>query len=178
MQASTWICTNQMHSIKFMSLPPLLVCFSCPRILILLYSSILLPLDPCPCLHSHLPYISLSKHFISLSLLPLVVCFSCPRILIVLYSSMLLPFWSMSMLVLSSPLYLFVQNISYLCPNLPLNTSWLAKIEKTLPYTFALSETIHIISNFFHGINSCTHSHGPTLHTNSLKKSLFHKYCH
>ena len=109
MQASTWICTNQMHSIKFMSLLPLLVCFSCPRILILLYSSILLPLDPCPCLHSHLPYISLSKHFISLSLLPLVVCFSCPRILIVLYSSMLLPFWSMSMLVLSSPLYLFIQ---------------------------------------------------------------------
>ena len=33
---------------KFMSLLPLLVCFSCPRILILLYSSMLLPLCPCP----------------------------------------------------------------------------------------------------------------------------------
>ena len=36
MQASIWICTHQMQSIKFMSLLPLLVCFSCPRILILL----------------------------------------------------------------------------------------------------------------------------------------------
>ena len=34
---------------KFMSLLPLLVCFSCPRILILLNSSMLLPLCPCPC---------------------------------------------------------------------------------------------------------------------------------
>ena len=42
---------------KFMSLLPLLVCFSCPRILIHLFSSILLPLCPsmllplypCPC---------------------------------------------------------------------------------------------------------------------------------
>ena len=63
MQASTWICTNQMQSIKFMSLLPLHVCFSCLRILILLYSSMLLPLYACPCLHSHLPYISLSKTF-------------------------------------------------------------------------------------------------------------------
>ena len=38
-----------MQSNKFMSLLPLLVCFSCPRILILLYSSMLLPLCPCPC---------------------------------------------------------------------------------------------------------------------------------
>ena len=34
---------------KFMSLLPLLVCFSCPRILILLNSSMLLHLCPCPC---------------------------------------------------------------------------------------------------------------------------------
>ena len=34
---------------KFMSLLPLLVCFSCPRILIHLFSSMLLPLCPCPC---------------------------------------------------------------------------------------------------------------------------------
>ena len=32
MQESIWICTHQMQSIKFMSLLPLLVCFSCPRI--------------------------------------------------------------------------------------------------------------------------------------------------
>ena len=32
-----------------MSLLPLLVCFSCPRILIHLFSSMLLPLCPCPC---------------------------------------------------------------------------------------------------------------------------------
>ena len=36
MQASTWICTYQMQATKFMSLLPLLVCSSCPRILILL----------------------------------------------------------------------------------------------------------------------------------------------
>ena len=36
MHASTWICTYQMQTTKFMSLLPLLVCFSCPRILILL----------------------------------------------------------------------------------------------------------------------------------------------
>ena len=35
-QASTWICTYQMQATKFMSLLPLLVCSSCPRILILL----------------------------------------------------------------------------------------------------------------------------------------------
>ena len=34
---------------KFMSLLPLLVCFSCPRILIRLFSSTLLPLCPCLC---------------------------------------------------------------------------------------------------------------------------------
>ena len=35
---------------KFMSLLPLLVCFSCPRILLIhLFSSMLLPLYPCPC---------------------------------------------------------------------------------------------------------------------------------
>ena len=39
---------------KFMSLLPLLVCFSCPRILILLHSSMLLPL--CPCLTSTSPH--------------------------------------------------------------------------------------------------------------------------
>ena len=33
MQASIWICTYQMQTIKFMSLLPLLVCSSCPRIL-------------------------------------------------------------------------------------------------------------------------------------------------
>ena len=36
MQASAWICTYQMQTTKFMSLLPLLVCSSCPRILILL----------------------------------------------------------------------------------------------------------------------------------------------
>ena len=36
------------NQLKFMSLLPLLVCFSCPRILILLHSSMLLPLCPCP----------------------------------------------------------------------------------------------------------------------------------
>ena len=49
MQASTWICIYQMQWNKFMSLLPLLVCFSCPRILIHLFSSMLLPLCPCPC---------------------------------------------------------------------------------------------------------------------------------
>ena len=44
MQASTWICTYQLQSIKFMSLLPLHVCFSCPRMLILLNNA---PLDPC-----------------------------------------------------------------------------------------------------------------------------------
>ena len=34
---------------KFMSLLPLLVCFSCPRTLIHLFSSTLLPFCPCPC---------------------------------------------------------------------------------------------------------------------------------
>ena len=34
---------------KFMSLLPLLVCFSCPKILIHLFSSMLLPLCPCLC---------------------------------------------------------------------------------------------------------------------------------
>ena len=48
MQASIWICTYQMQQIKFMSSLSLLVCFSCPRILILLHSSMLLPLCPCP----------------------------------------------------------------------------------------------------------------------------------
>ena len=36
------------HS-KFMSLLPLLVCLSCPRILILFFSPMLLPLCSCPC---------------------------------------------------------------------------------------------------------------------------------
>ena len=49
MQASTCICTYQMQSIKVHELAPLLVCFSCPRILFHLFSSILLPLCPCPC---------------------------------------------------------------------------------------------------------------------------------
>ena len=41
---------------KFMSLLPLLVCFSCPRILIHLFSPMLLPLCPCP------PSISFVSH--------------------------------------------------------------------------------------------------------------------
>ena len=44
---------------KFMSLLPLFVCFSCPRILIHLFSSMLLPLCPCPCPTS----ISFISHF-------------------------------------------------------------------------------------------------------------------
>ena len=52
MQASAWICTYQMQTTEFMSLLPLLVCSSCPRILILLNIA---PLDPCPWSHSHLP---------------------------------------------------------------------------------------------------------------------------
>ena len=50
MQARTWICTYQMQTTKFMSLLPLLVCSSCPRILILVNIA---PLDPYPCSHSH-----------------------------------------------------------------------------------------------------------------------------
>ena len=64
MQASTWICTYQMQPIKFMSLLPLLVCFCCPRILILLHSSMLLPL--CPCLtttYSHDAFSYLCSNF-------------------------------------------------------------------------------------------------------------------
>ena len=38
-----------MQTTKFMSLLPLLVCFSCSRILILLYCLMFLPLCPCPC---------------------------------------------------------------------------------------------------------------------------------
>ena len=49
MQASTWLCIYQMQPVKVYELAPLLVCFSCPRILILSHSSILLPLCPCPC---------------------------------------------------------------------------------------------------------------------------------
>ena len=44
---------------KFMSLLPPLVCFSCPRILIHLFSLMLLPLCPCPCPTS----ISFISHF-------------------------------------------------------------------------------------------------------------------
>ena len=54
-----------MQANKFMSLLPLLVCFSCPRILILLNSSMLLPLCPCPCPTST----SLSQSFPKLSYL-------------------------------------------------------------------------------------------------------------
>ena len=50
---------------KFMSLLPLLVCFSCPRILILSHPSMLLPLCPCPCTTST----SLSQSFPKLSYL-------------------------------------------------------------------------------------------------------------
>ena len=56
MQASAWICTYQMQTTKFMSLLPLLVCSSCPRILILLNIAPSWSMS-CPCLHSHLPYI-------------------------------------------------------------------------------------------------------------------------
>ena len=48
MQASTWLCTYQMQPIKVHELAPLLMCFTCPRILIHLFSSMLLPLCPCP----------------------------------------------------------------------------------------------------------------------------------
>ena len=50
---------------KFMSLLPLLVCFSCPRILIHLFSLMLLPLCPCPCPTST----SLSQSLLKLSYL-------------------------------------------------------------------------------------------------------------
>ena len=40
---------NQSKFMSLLSLLPLLVCFSCPRILIHLFSSMLLPLCPCPC---------------------------------------------------------------------------------------------------------------------------------
>ena len=46
---------------KFMSLLPLFVCFSCPRILIHLFSSMLLPLCPCPCPTSTSLFQSLPK---------------------------------------------------------------------------------------------------------------------
>ena len=55
---------------KFMSLLPLLMCFSCPRILIHLISSMLLPLCPCLCPTST----SLSQSLPKLSYL----CTICP----------------------------------------------------------------------------------------------------
>ena len=50
---------------KFISLLPLLVCFSCPRILILLNSSMLLPLYPCPCSTSFISLYNLSPFIIN-----------------------------------------------------------------------------------------------------------------
>ena len=47
--------------LKFMSLLPLLVCFSCQRILIHLFSSMFLPLCPCPCSTSTSLFQSLPK---------------------------------------------------------------------------------------------------------------------
>ena len=81
MQASTWICTFKCNQSKFMSLLPLLVCFSCPRILIHLFSSMLLP--PCPTsisFVSHLSHCTISlpfnQAFISLyNLSPFVINF-------------------------------------------------------------------------------------------------------
>ena len=46
---------------KFMGFLPLLVCFSCPRILIHLFSSMLLPLCLCPCPTSTSLFQSLPK---------------------------------------------------------------------------------------------------------------------
>ena len=53
---------------KFMSLLPLLVCFSCPRILIHLFSSMLLPFCPCSCSTSTSLSQSQSFHILSLPL--------------------------------------------------------------------------------------------------------------
>ena len=82
MQASIWICTYQMQSIKVHELAPLLVCFSCPRILIHLFSSMLLLLCPCPTsisFISHLSHCTISPPFnqaISLyNLFPFVINF-------------------------------------------------------------------------------------------------------
>ena len=55
---------------KFMSLLPLFVCFSCPRILIHLFSSMLLPLCPCPCPTST----SLSQSLSSFHILSYLSC--------------------------------------------------------------------------------------------------------
>ena len=52
---------NKCNQSKFMSLLPLLVCFSCPRILIHLFSSKLLPLCPCSCPTSTSLFQSLPK---------------------------------------------------------------------------------------------------------------------
>ena len=70
---------------KVMSLLPLLVCFSCPRILIHLFSPMLLPLCPCSCptsifFISHLSHCTISppfnQAFISLyNLSPFVINF-------------------------------------------------------------------------------------------------------
>ena len=61
---------------KFMSLLPLLVFFSCPRILIHLFSLMLLPLCPCPCPTSTSLSQSLPKLFISLyNISPFVINF-------------------------------------------------------------------------------------------------------
>ena len=65
---------------KFMSLLPLLVCFSCPIILIHLFSSMFLPLCPCPCptstsLSQFDPFTSFNvAHLFSSMLLPLCPC--------------------------------------------------------------------------------------------------------
>ena len=71
MQASTWICTYQMQTTKFMSLLPLLVSSSCPRMLILLNIAPSWSMS-CPCLHSHLPYIFVQTFYIFVQISPLL----------------------------------------------------------------------------------------------------------
>ena len=69
MQASIWICIYQMQTTKFMSLPPLLVCSSCPRMLILLNIAPSWSMS-CPCLHSYLPYIFVQTFYIFVQISP------------------------------------------------------------------------------------------------------------
>ena len=69
MQASTWLCTYQIQTTKFMSLLPLLVCSSCPRMLILLNIAPSWSIS-CPCLHSHLPYSFVQIFYIFVQISP------------------------------------------------------------------------------------------------------------
>ena len=72
MQASTWICIYQMQTTKFMSLLPLLVCSSCPRILILLNMLLLIHVHDCTLISSP-PLSSKDNSYLCSFLSPFVI---------------------------------------------------------------------------------------------------------